>query len=509
MVSVRDYLQKGLRRKNYKNCLRRSLLTGIISVFLTLIWVYYAADLSRPLFAFPVISREDKQDLFVRSTGPRVAILVMSDKIDEPLCYSVGSAYLSGLPVVVAGYGMPYSGFLSKLDFMEAAMGNAGLKPEDVAIVIDSDTFFTGADLNPFLDRFIAHSAATPEELDALAVRQGRAMAPLIANGEDGCWAPNLFQSGDECRAGFEIAYVKVREYAAAHPQHELALPFDLVAQRQLNAGVVITRVWAYKEFIQKVNNFTKTQTPRLNADKGWFCDQSIVSALYLDLLKWEIERDVFSLPVHERQAARSTYGIRAGFLGLDYVNDFTTSNTLFTIYLVRMHDAHWTKYLSGSKPERSHWHGITDFRQIGQFVDGLYRRAYATHGDKIYTTLAVPRWVGGRRASGVTHITLTPPLMSLKLRPIDTLNHKTRRTFPCIYHAAGQHPGHTKISQMELVAIGARWFVPMVYNETAKRQAMEYLASAPLLLSTNNAIIRDSYYTKCGFPFGSTIRRL
>ncbi|CCW65838.1 unnamed protein product [Phytomonas sp. EM1] len=174
---------------------------------------------------------------------------------------------------------MPYFGYEYNFDFMEKAIENAKLQPEDVMIVLDSDTLFTGMDINPFLDRFIAQSATTPKKLDAVAVRQGRAMAPLLANAEAACWAPRIFKSEFECKCGNEAAYTKMREYAAAHPERRLSLPFDLSPQRYLNSGAVVARVWAYKEFLQKARNLSNTQIPRINTENGWRCDQSMYAA--------------------------------------------------------------------------------------------------------------------------------------------------------------------------------------------------------------------------------------
>ncbi|CCW61477.1 unnamed protein product [Phytomonas sp. EM1] len=216
---------------------------------------------------------------------------------------------------------MPYRVFLSKFDFMEAAIENAELKPEDVIIVTDSDTIFTGVDLNPFLDRFIAQSAATPEELDALAVRQGRAMAPVLFSGDPGCWASNIFESATKCRRHFGGLRKRIRRYAAAHPEHEIALSFDSTLQRYVNSGTMIARVWAYKEFLQQKNELTKTQIPPFSVEKGWDCDQSVYTALFLDLITWEVEQDVLSMPVLKQQVARSPYGGRAGFYEIDYSN--------------------------------------------------------------------------------------------------------------------------------------------------------------------------------------------
>ncbi|CCW59772.1 unnamed protein product [Phytomonas sp. EM1] len=172
------------------------------------------------------------------------------------------------------------------------------------------------------------------------------------------------------------------------------------------------------------------------------------------------------------------------------------------------MHEQHWVQYLPPSGSEHPSSEEMTNLLSVGWFVGDLYRRAYAAHGERIYTNLAVPRWVGGRRASGTTHITITPPLFALKPRPIDEANNEMRRTFPVIFHTPGFEPGFTKVMLLEFGAIGSRWFVPMACSPEARRQAMQYLASAPLFLSTSNSIIRDSYHAKCGFPFAKTIRK-
>ncbi|CCW67839.1 unnamed protein product [Phytomonas sp. Hart1] len=321
MIPLKPFTQKQCKSNNFRALLRRSPIVGLIGTLFIVLWLFYVGD-SKPISSEPlVLSKDDLQDIFVRTTGPRVIIFIMSDKIDDTLCYSVGSAYLSGFPVMVAGYQMPFNGLSSKLDFAESAIKNAQLNPDDVAIIMDSDTVFTGVDIHLFIDRFIAQSAATPEELDALAVRQDRAMAPIVALAEDCCWAPNSYFDHEDCRVSYEVVYEKVRGHAAAHPEHKLVLPFDQSPYRHLNSGVIIARVWAYREYLEKAKKLTETHIPPYSSQRGWYCDQSIISRFHLNLLTWEVEQDVFSMPLHGRQAARSTYGIRAGFLGLDYAN--------------------------------------------------------------------------------------------------------------------------------------------------------------------------------------------
>ncbi|CCW70125.1 unnamed protein product [Phytomonas sp. Hart1] len=508
MTSLKPFLRRRWGSDISRARLRRSFVVGFIGMLFIVLWLFYVGDSNQISFEPSVLLKNEIQEIFVRTTGPRVVIFVMSDKIDDTLCYSVGSAYLSGFPVVVSGYQMEYKGFLSKFDFMDRAIRNAHLNPEDIAILMDSDTVFTGVDIHPFLDRFISQSAETPEELDALAVRQGRGMAPIVVSAEAGCWTPNIFKDGPDCITGFDTVYEKVQKYTTAHLEHKLVSSFDLSSQRYLNAGIVIARVWAYRELVQKALNLTKTQPAKHKPENGWHCDQSILAALYLDLLTWEAERNVFSMQLHERQAARSTYGVRAGFMSLDYANELSAPRTMVLMHLTEMHDKHWAKYLPLYEIGHPHSEKINDFKVVAQFVSNLYKRAYAAHGGEIYTRLAVPKWVDGKKTYTETFISLTPPLLATELRSIDVSNNNVRRTFPVIYHAAGVEAGYTKVGKLEHGAVGAQWLVPMVHNPKMEKNTMEYLASMPLFLSTHNFIIRDSYHAKCGFPFRGTIER-
>ncbi|CCW72338.1 unnamed protein product [Phytomonas sp. Hart1] len=509
MASLKPFLQRLWGSNISRARPRRSLAVWYIGMLLTFLCLFYVGDsiqISSEPFA---LSNDEMQDIFVRTSGPRVVIFVMSDRIDGTICYSVGSAYLSGLPVVVAGYQMKYKGFLSKLDFAESAIKNAQLNPEDIVILMDSDTLFTGVDIHPFLDHFISQSAETPEELDALAVRQDRAMAPIVALAEDCCWAPNLYFSNKCCKVEYEAAYKKVRAHAAAHPEHKLTLPFDQSPYRHPNMGIVIARVWAYREYLEKVKKLTETHKPKARTRRGWYCDQSIFSCFHQDLLIWEVKQDVFSMPLHERQAARSTYGMRAGFLGLDYVNALSVVIALKYIHRTEIHDELWAKYLLSDRLEHPHSHEMDGIKNVGRFVAGLYKRAYAAHGKEIYTRLAVPKWVDEKKTSETTFISLTPPLFASKLRPIDTVNDMTRHTFPVILHASDLEYGYTKVKKLEYASVGAPWFMPMVYDAEILQQNEKYLESLPLFLSTDKDILKTSYNSNCGFPFEGIIKKV
>ncbi|CCW67836.1 unnamed protein product [Phytomonas sp. Hart1] len=159
-----------------------------------------------------------------------VVIFVMSDKIDNTLYYSVSSAYLSGLPVVVTCHRMPYKGFLSKFEFTERTIDNTGLQPHNVVIVLKLNTIFTDENIYLFIDRFVGESATTSEDLDALSVQQSRAMALFLTD-------------RDAAVRHFILTYGKVWLYTGNHAEHDLGLSFDLSAHRRLNADTTIARV--------------------------------------------------------------------------------------------------------------------------------------------------------------------------------------------------------------------------------------------------------------------------
>ncbi|CCW65902.1 unnamed protein product [Phytomonas sp. EM1] len=316
-----------------------------------------------------------------------------------------------------------------------------------------------------------------------------------------------MFKTREGCALGYEIVYEKVRQYAAAHPEHNISLSFDASPYRHLNAGVVVARVWAYKEFLRKAFDVTKTQAPPVKTERGWTGDESIYTALYLDLLAWEVDRSVFSMPANELKAARSPYGVRAGLIGLDFTDAPLVIGALEYIHQSEVNDGHWAKYLPLDAIARQHSHDTSSFKAMIQFVNDLNKRAYAAYGERIYTRLAVPRWSGRKTTSKGTFIVLTPPLLALKPRSTDTAS-KEGRTYPAIFETAGLAKYLTKVKQMESGAVTARWLVPMVHDPTAKNQTMVYLKSVPLFLSTSNSITWDSYHAKCGFPFEGAIKK-
>ncbi|CCW67842.1 unnamed protein product [Phytomonas sp. Hart1] len=492
-----------------KGGLRRSLLVAFISTLFIILCLYCNAKLTKTPHV-PLENPDKKtNDIFVRTTEPRVVIFVLSNQIDDTLCYSVGSAYLSGLPVVVIGYVELSEGLESKFDLTERAIVNADLNPNDVVIILDSETLFTGGDFDSFLDRFIAQSAATSEELDGLAVRQDFAMAPLLVGTECGCFPKKIYH--DVCAYRYKVTYDKVQRYAEAHPKLNLTLLFNLVPHPYVNSGVVVARVWAYKEFVQKANHFAKTRISPLNNEKEWNLDQTIYAALYLDLLTWEIEQDVFLMPVNEREVAQSPHGVRAGFLELDFANAFSSHLSKETNSLFELHNEHWVKHLSpddGPMPPYSR--NFTDFISMSQYVAGLYNQAYTVSGGAIFINHTVPMMVNAKRVENdVIYLILTPPLLALKLRPIDTMNNTIRRTFPVVIHTGNLESRFLTLKRLKHASVGLGWFTAMVHNSCIHFHAMEHLASLPLFIYERDNIIRKSYFSQCHLPFEETIEKL
>ncbi|CCW70243.1 unnamed protein product [Phytomonas sp. Hart1] len=214
-------------------------------------------------------------------------------------------------------------------------------------------------------------------------------------------------------------------------------------------------------------------------------------------------------MSLHERQAARSTHGMRAGFIGLDYANALSVVIALKFIHRTEIHDELWAKYLPSDGLEHLHSHEIDGIENVGRFVANLYKRAYAAHGKEIYTKVPVPRWVNGKRTSSKTFISLTPPIFASKLKSIDPVNNRKRHMFPVILHASDLENGYTKVKKLEYASVGAPWLVPMVYNAKVWQQSEKYLESLPLFLSTDKDILKASCHTHCGFPFERIMKKV
>uniref|UniRef100_A0A146KYI7 Uncharacterized protein n=1 Tax=Lygus hesperus TaxID=30085 RepID=A0A146KYI7_LYGHE len=117
----------------------------------------------------------------------RVMFTIFSTKVDEMLCYSVASAYLSNIPIVVLGYNTKHFTFLSKHTSIMPVIDREKLADEDVLLKLDVDILFSGLDYMPFIDKFIKLSPASLQEMDARAVRSGDAIAPIVFTTEKYC----------------------------------------------------------------------------------------------------------------------------------------------------------------------------------------------------------------------------------------------------------------------------------------------------------------------------------
>ncbi|CCW60550.1 unnamed protein product [Phytomonas sp. EM1] len=74
-----------------------------------------------------LVTHYDQEDRVIPHPLSNTLIVISSNKADEALCRCTASAYLSGVPVVVAGYQTTFRGFFSKYDFVEKAIVNAKL----------------------------------------------------------------------------------------------------------------------------------------------------------------------------------------------------------------------------------------------------------------------------------------------------------------------------------------------------------------------------------------------
>jgi hypothetical protein len=153
-----------------------------------------------------------------------------------------------------------------------------------------------------------------------------------VFGAEFNCMRVQALGEGEKC----ESAYSKVNDAAAKWSrQQNVALP-NLYTERNpfrfLNAGVFIARVWALREFNAAAQQFMRHHPPKRN--DAWWCDQSAMGTLYLDLLMWEIlsgALDGTSKPLTEEMLKESVYppmllpkegdgpnGLPGGLVGID-----------------------------------------------------------------------------------------------------------------------------------------------------------------------------------------------
>lgn len=434
----------------------------------------------------------------------RVMIAVVATNVDAVSCMAVASGFLSGLPVNVVGYHGLASDVPFKLVFKPAlileSVRAAGLRDDDVVLFADSDTLFASADtLIEAVDTFIATSAASLHTLDARAVREGRARAPLILGREEHCHAEESMPS-DECVGAYRAIGEEYKAYAQAH-----TIPLFVERISNLNSGVGMARVWALEEGVHAQQAYMDAHP--LNAkNASWTCEQAIYAALYHDLRRHEMKSHALLVDratTPRNPLPRSAYGLSSGVMELDEWNELSV---VLDYCMCGLTQELWGNPMATYHP----------FRSIG---DG----SFEPFVQKTYTSLRVPL-----RRYALPPLTVTSPEKEVKefnglsTPPILLVRHGNnnvwttgtglRTVVPILHMAGGGFPFMTslnplspavdvKFSKAAHMLLAMPWYIPMHYDAQLLSEAKRYLSLLEFAAFSKNTSAILSYREACIVP--------
>lgn len=467
---------------------------SVVALLCTVVFTILLNDLYRHIIVLPLdvgrvqpfdIPDDETPDVFMRfptSTNAtnetvRVMLMVVGTRVNPSICGHIASAYLTNLPVVVVGYKHrhQYSHKL-KMQFYQRAIRQAGLKGSDVVVLLDGDTTFTGVDLRALLADYVNRSAATVDDLDALAVREGRAEPPFLVSAEFPCYAGSShIGKHDRCVQHYQRLYHDMAVYAMAH--NMTILPNRMAGNnpvRHLNNGIVVARVWA----VHVIGTAMSAYMKRVDPDWGestWWCDQSVMAGIFFDLIYWEMNNNMYRShlePMHRRQ--RSTYGVPAGTVALD-------TRALFSFPprdVFELSTEAWN-CTTPSFPQFQVYDHLYESESLLKSFDNnitqLYRQCEKRSVER--DSMQLPR----SRHPHHKSLDLAPPIYSIVPRPdIDTLGGRTERVFPAIVHFAGDYDKWWAFQRSVYLT---RWGLPILNNASAYERATAILRSMPLEL--------------------------
>jgi hypothetical protein len=162
----------------------------------------------------------------------------------------------------------------------------------DVIVGMDSDALFSGEDPYGFIEAFVASTAESLEEHRTYSVRDirlGKRQPPFLFGSEFNCMRDQATRKDqDICRGPYHALNEMMAVWAAKTnvtltPDHQEGFN----PMRFLNAGVFVARVWALRRWNTALLDFLETHKPK--SGKTWWCDQSAMGTMYLELRLWEM----------------------------------------------------------------------------------------------------------------------------------------------------------------------------------------------------------------------------
>eukprot|EP00796_Vickermania_ingenoplastis_P007043 gene7043-biopygen4319 len=251
------------------------------------------------------------------------------------------SSVVAGRPVEILGLNNTQlkENHIYKWLLVDEYLSKTGLKDEDVVVVADLDVFFTGHDVLPVVEEFLATTPRSPAELDARKVRANQMRAPLLMSTEESCYMGQVIPHVNGCIAmesNMQVMFIHwMKEHEARCPgstpwNFEKNLFLVRNSHTGPNSGSVVARVWALKEMIRSYRFFLAYRFPALDIFSNgdyltWRSDQSVVGVMSWEMITWELSSGAVSpCEGEEAEAGWTPYNLRPGLVGFDYEQNFT-----------------------------------------------------------------------------------------------------------------------------------------------------------------------------------------
>jgi hypothetical protein len=269
----------------------------------------------------------------------RAHFVTLSTRIDDFLQATTTAATMAGVPLEVVGVGWTWFAFTRRMELICSFLDQDGnVTDEDIIVVMDADALLSGEDVYDTLAAFAASTATSVEEHATYSLRDirlGRRQPPVLYSAEYNCMHAQAYASRHLCRAGYDTIDEMMQTWSQQSgvplpSEHRGTNPF-----RYLNAGVVVARVWALRRVWAAAKAFMSSHV--FYAGDEWWCDQSVLGSLYLQLRWWEIRSSALDLatpqplsrmareeeclfaPLVLADPQRGPHGLPGGLIGLDH----------------------------------------------------------------------------------------------------------------------------------------------------------------------------------------------
>lgn len=415
----------------------------------------------------------------------RAHVVTLSTRTDDFAQATTTAATMAGVPLEVIGVGWTWFSFSRRMEILRSFLDLSNVTDDDVVVSMDADAILSGEDVYDSLAAFVASTASNVTEHETYPVRdirRGRRQPPVLFGAELNCMHAQAYPSRHLCPTGYDAVDGMMQTWAvqAGVPlpsPHRGVNPF-----RYLNAGVVVARVWALRCVWAAARDFMATH----NFYEGdeWWCDQSVLGSLYLQLRWWELrsaaldqavpaplspqaKEECLFAPLVLPDPHRGPHGLPGGLIGLDHEGRFSLVLSM-QVEPAGVVQVGGTPITQARSPEGA----LFTFLQSS----GWMEKSFLTPLRSSHKVELVPRRGFDCGAEGAAETEASrPPECGYRAAVLGMPGEATA-VAPLIWHFAGK--------QKRLVLTRFRvvfpWYTPMLWNVSVRRSVVRTLSTAP-----------------------------